>query len=46
MTRSTLESIQTIKEIQANNGEFGANRYIISNNDSALNVMKSLLCSA
>jgi phosphoenolpyruvate carboxylase len=25
MTRSTLESIQTIKEIQANNGEFGAN---------------------
>ena len=40
MTRSTLESIQTIKEIQANNGEFGANRYIISNNDSALNVME------
>ena len=40
MTRSTLESIQTIKEIQVNNGEFGANRYIISNNDSALNVME------
>lgn len=42
MTRSTLESIQTIKEIQANNGEFGANRYIISNNESALNVMEIL----
>lgn len=41
MTRSTLESIQTIKEIQANNGEFGANRYIISNNESALNVMET-----
>ena len=42
MTRSTLESIQTIKEIQANNGEFGSNRYIISNNESALNVMEIL----
>ncbi len=41
MTRSTLESIQTIKEIQSNNGEFGANRYIISNNESALNVMET-----
>jgi hypothetical protein len=29
MTQIYLESIQTIKEIQANNGEFGANRYII-----------------
>jgi hypothetical protein len=27
MTRSTLESIQTIKEIQANNGEFGKSLY-------------------
>ena len=41
MTRSTLESIQAIKVIQANNGEFGANRYIISNNESALNVMET-----
>ena len=41
MTRSTIESIQAIKTIQANNGEFGANRYIISNNESALNVMET-----
>ena len=42
ITRSTLESIQTIKTIQNCNGEFGANRYIISNNESALNVMETL----
>ncbi|PVX47792.1 phosphoenolpyruvate carboxylase type 1 [Flavobacterium sp. 103] len=41
MTRSTVESIQAIKTIQENNGEFGANRYIISNNESALNVMET-----
>ena len=41
MTRSTIESIQCIKTIQENNGEFGANRYIISNNESALNVMET-----
>ncbi|WP_338648477.1 phosphoenolpyruvate carboxylase [Flavobacterium sp. KS-LB2] len=41
MTRSTIESIQAIKTIQENNGEFGANRYIISNNESALNVMET-----
>lgn len=41
MTRSTIESIQAIKTIQQNNGEFGANRYIISNNESALNVMET-----
>lgn len=41
MTRSTIESIQAIKTIQKNNGEFGANRYIISNNESALNVMET-----
>ncbi|MFV8375855.1 phosphoenolpyruvate carboxylase [Flavobacterium sp. LB1P62] len=41
MTRSTIESIQAIKTIQGNNGEFGANRYIISNNESALNVMET-----
>jgi phosphoenolpyruvate carboxylase len=41
MTRSTIESIQAIKIIQENNGEFGANRYIISNNESALNVMET-----
>jgi phosphoenolpyruvate carboxylase len=40
VTISTLESIRTIKTIQENNGELGANRYIISNNESALNVME------
>jgi phosphoenolpyruvate carboxylase len=41
ITKSTIESIQAIKHIQENNGEFGANRYIISNNESALNVMET-----
>jgi len=41
ITRSTLESVQAIKTIQAKNGEEGANRYIISNNESALNVMET-----
>jgi len=41
MTKSTIESIHAIKHIQENNGEFGANRYIISNNESALNVMET-----
>jgi phosphoenolpyruvate carboxylase len=41
MTRSTIESIQSIKKIQENNGEFGANRYIISNNENALHVMEA-----
>jgi phosphoenolpyruvate carboxylase len=40
VTITTLESIRTIKTIQENNGELGANRYIISNNESALNVME------
>jgi phosphoenolpyruvate carboxylase len=30
-----------MKTIQHNNGEFGSNRYIISNNESALNVMET-----
>lgn len=41
MTNSTLSSIQAIKTIQQNNGEFGSNRYIISNNESALNIMET-----
>jgi phosphoenolpyruvate carboxylase len=41
ITRLTLESVQAIKTIQEKNGEFGANRYIISNNESALNVMET-----
>ena len=36
----TLETIKAIKTIQKNNGELGANRYIISNNQTALNVMQ------
>ena len=38
---STIESIYALKEIQARNGERGANRYIISNNQTALNVMQT-----
>ena len=41
ITKSTIESIQIIKQIQENNGELGSNRYIISNNESALNVMET-----
>lgn len=37
----TLGSMRAIKTIQQNNGECGANRYIISNNQSALNVMET-----
>ena len=36
----TLGSIEALKKIQLNNGEKGANRYIISNNQSAINVME------
>jgi len=41
-TRNTLEAILAIKTIQENNGELGADRYIISNNESALNVLELL----
>ncbi|WP_435416426.1 phosphoenolpyruvate carboxylase [Polaribacter aestuariivivens] len=37
----TIESMYALKEIQARNGERGANRYIISNNQTALNVMET-----
>ena len=37
----TIESIYALKEIQHRNGERGANRYIISNNQTALNVMET-----
>ncbi len=43
MTKNTIESIVAIKEIQDKNGELGANRYIISNNESALNVLETLM---
>ncbi len=37
---NTLETIKAIKIIQEKNGERGANRYIISHNQTALNVMQ------
>ncbi|RZJ25541.1 MAG: phosphoenolpyruvate carboxylase, partial [Flavobacterium sp.] len=42
MTKSTLESAVAMKTIQEKNGERGANRYIISNNESALDVIEAL----
>jgi len=41
-THGTLESILAIKTIQERNGQMGCNRYIISNNESALNVLELL----
>ncbi len=41
-TRLTLESITAMKTIQEKNGENGCNRYIISNNESAHNVLEVL----
>jgi phosphoenolpyruvate carboxylase len=38
---NTIESMYALKEIQLRNGERGANRYIISNNQTALNVMET-----
>ncbi|MDH3323666.1 MAG: phosphoenolpyruvate carboxylase, partial [Flavobacteriaceae bacterium] len=40
MVIKTLGSMEALKKIQKRNGEKGANRYIISNNQSALNVME------
>jgi phosphoenolpyruvate carboxylase len=40
LVKSTLETISIVKQIQNENGEQGANRYIISNNQTALNVMQ------
>ncbi len=42
IVKDTLESILAIKQIQAKNGILGAHRYIISNNESALNVLETL----
>ncbi|WGH77007.1 phosphoenolpyruvate carboxylase [Tenacibaculum tangerinum] len=36
----TLKTMKVIKTIQENNGEAAANRYIISNNQTSLNVMQ------
>jgi len=40
MVRNTLKTIEAIQVIQNMNGEKGANRYIISNNQTALNVIQ------
>ncbi len=37
---NTIATIQILKKIQKENGEKGGNRYIISNNQTALNVMQ------
>ncbi len=41
LAKKTLGSIYAMKSIQKENGERGAHRYIISNNQSALNVMQT-----
>ena len=41
LVRKTLGSIYAMKSIQKENGERGAHRYIISNNQTALNVMET-----
>ncbi len=41
MTQATLSSIYAMKKIQERNGELGCNRYIISNCDSALQVIQA-----
>jgi phosphoenolpyruvate carboxylase len=41
MVTKTLGSIFAVKTIQENNGERGSNRYIISNNQKAVNVMET-----
>ena len=41
IVEKTIGSIYAIKTIQKKNGELGCNRYIISNNQTALNVMET-----
>lgn len=41
ITRKTLESIYAMQTIQEQNGERGANRYIISNNQTGMNIMQA-----
>lgn len=40
LVKNTLQTIKVVKQIQQTNGEQGAHRYIISNNQTALNVMQ------
>lgn len=42
IVKSTIGSIKAIRTIQENNGEKACNRYIISNNESALHVFETL----
>ena len=42
VAKSTIGSIKAMKTIQQNNGEQACNRYIISNNESALHVFETL----
>ena len=42
IAKSTIGSIKAMKTIQENNGEKACNRYIISNNESALHVFETL----
>lgn len=41
MAKATLQSIYVMQEIQKNNGEEGCNRYIISNNQTIVNVLEA-----
>lgn len=41
ITRTTLDTIKLMRSIQKTNGEKGCNRYIISNNENALNVIET-----
>ncbi|APD06888.1 phosphoenolpyruvate carboxylase [Flavobacteriaceae bacterium UJ101] len=41
MARKTIQSIYAMQNIQKHNGERGCNRYIISNNQTAVNVMET-----
>jgi phosphoenolpyruvate carboxylase len=41
-THDVLTSIHAIRTIQEKNGEYGCNRYIISNNENAIHVMEAL----
>ncbi|MBD3581060.1 phosphoenolpyruvate carboxylase [Flavobacterium selenitireducens] len=42
MANMTLDSMRAMREIQQKSGELACNRYIISNNESALNVLETL----
>ena len=41
MTKSTIESVYAMQTIQRQNGEQGSNRYVISNCESAVNIMET-----